>query len=201
MAGKNLQTYFPSSPLWLIITGLTLIYCTWISPEEIFSSATSNDINACSIVLFFITERWPGAKKYRDAFEAVKQNVIDPLADGKNHGPRQAITFLKSIIPPSLPSVEMSEDRQEFLRIVTDMSGQDVDTAMIQAFGGTPSIGMEQTRYQSGDLLGFSGDGEGFEEYSGFENGMDTIDLLNQWPPNGMDLSVGFEQFQFENYS
>jgi hypothetical protein len=188
----------------LTIPSLTLIYCTWISPEEIFSSATSNDINACSIVLFVITEHWPGAKKYRDAFEAVKQNVIDPLAEGKNHGPRHAIEFLKSIIPSTLPSIEMSEDRQEYSRIVTDMSGQEVDSALMQTFGGPAAIGIEQVQYQSGDVLG-NGPVQEFGQYREFDNVMnndqEVIDVLNQWPPSGMDFSVGFEPFDLESYS
>ena len=188
----------------LTTQGLTLIYCTWISPEEIFSSATSNDINACSIVLFVITERWPGARKYRDAFEAVKQNVIDPLAEGKNHGPRHAIEFSKSIIPSTLPSVEMGEDRQEYSRIVTDMAGQDVDSALMQRFGGPAAVGMEQVQYQSGNVLG-GGAVQGFEQFRGFvsemNNDQEVIDVLNQWPPSGMDFSVGFEPFDLESYS
>jgi hypothetical protein len=187
----------------LICLGLTLIYCTWISPEEIFNSATSNDINACSIVLFVITERWPGAKKYRDAFEAVKQNVIDPLAEGKNYGPRHAIEVLKSIIPSTLPSVEMGEDRQEYSRIVTDMSGQDVDSALMQTFGSLVAVGMEQVQYQSGDILG-NGPIQEFEHYRGFHeinNEQEVIDVLNQWPPSGMDFTVGFEPFDMESYS
>ena len=188
-----------------MIIGLTLIYCTWISPEEIFSSAASNDINACSIVLFVITERWPGAKKYRDAFEAVKQKVIDPLANGENKEPRQAIEFLKSIIPSSLTSIELGEDRQEFSRIVTDMSGQIVDPAKIQTFGRPMAIGMEQVQYQSGDLLGLSETVQGFDQGIGFDtemnNNQDAIDMLNQWPPSGMDFSVGFEPFDLDGYS
>jgi hypothetical protein len=185
--------------------GLTLIYCTWISPEEIFNSATSNDINACSIVLFVITERWPAAKKYRDAFEAVKQNVIDPLANGKSHGPRQAILLLKSVIPSGLPSADMGEDWQEFSRIVTDMSGQNVDFEMMHAVGGVASIGMEQVQYQSGNLLGASESVGTFDQYPVLDTGecgeQDVTNLISQWPPTGMDFSVGFEPFDLDNYA
>lgn len=184
--------------------GLTLIYCTWISPEEIFSSATSNDINACSIVLFVITERWPAARKYRDTFEAVKQNVIDPLAEGRKHEPRQTIASLKSIIPSSLPSVEMGEDRQEFSRIVGDMSGQCLNTRMLQPPGELTVIGLEQVQYQSGGLLESSITSYGSDQQHAFEvemnNDLEVEDLLDQWPPNGMDFSVGFEPFDLDIY-
>ncbi|KUJ14911.1 uncharacterized protein LY89DRAFT_649498 [Mollisia scopiformis] len=188
----------------VFMAGLTLIYCTWISPEQIFSSVTSNDINAYSIVLFVITERWPAARKYRDTFEAVKHNVIGPLAEGKNHGPRQVVASLKSIIPSSLPSVAMGEDGQEFSRIVTDMSGQNIVNEMFQQPGGAFAIGMEQVQYQSGDLLGSLPAEPNFEQYQGLDtdmdNDMEVIDLLNQWPPNGQDFSVGFEPFDLDTY-
>jgi hypothetical protein len=133
----------------------------------------------------------------------VKQNVIDPLIGGKNHGPRQAVETLKTIIPPSLPSAEMGEDRQEFSRIVTDMSGQTMDSSIMQTFGGPTAIGMEQVQYQSGDLLGFSGD-PGYEQYRVFDSEInqdqDTIDAMNHLERNGMDFSVGFEPFDQETY-
>lgn len=189
----------------LTMLGLTLIYCTWISPEEIFNSATSNNINACSIVLFVITERWPGARKYRDAYETVKQCVIDPLAEGKNQGPREAIDFLKSIIPSTMPSSEMGEDRQEFSRIVTDMAGQSVESTSAQPFARPTPIGMEQVQYQLGDLFGFTGTDPSFEQYRGYENAMsddeEEINILNQWPTGGMDFSVGFEPFDLQSNS
>ncbi len=78
----------------------------------------SNNINACSIVLFVITERWPAAKKYRDAFETVKQIVIDPLSDKQNHKPRRSIGTISSLELP------LDEARQEYSSIVTHMTGQ-----------------------------------------------------------------------------
>lgn len=183
----------------VFMAGLSLIYCTWISPSEIFSSSTSNDINACSIVLFVITERWPAAKKYRDAFEAVKTNVIDPLAEGKSNGPRHAVTQLRSIIPSTIPSIDIGEDRQEFSRIVTDMSGQDMDPDIIGNLKGPSAIGMEQVMYQSGDLLGLSGAENDFGNFRGFDN--EVHDVPNQWPLEGLDTLSGFEGFDLEGYS
>jgi hypothetical protein len=134
----------------------------------------------------------------------VEQNVIDPLTEGKNYGPRQAIAFLKSIIPSTLPSVEIGEDRQEYSRIVTDMSGQSPDLEMMQTFGGPGAIGMEQVQYQTGELLENPGADQVFEQFHVFDHEVNTdqevIDVLNQWPPSGMDFSVGFEPFELESY-
>lgn len=62
------------------MAGLTLVYCCWISPEEIFDSTTSNGIHDCSIILFVIAERVPAAKRYRNAFEVIRQRVIDRIS-------------------------------------------------------------------------------------------------------------------------
>lgn len=203
MAGEIFLIYRLVKPLQLMIIGLTLIYCTWISPEEIFNSATSNDINACSIVLFVITERWPAAKKYRDIFEAIKQNVIDPLAEGRNQVPRQKISHLKSIIPSDLPSVEY-EDRQEFTHIMTDMSGHSVVPLKGQNFGGSTTIDMEQVQYQSGDLLGFSEPSQRLEQYPSFDseinNGQEAVDASNQWSRSRMNFSTDFAPFEWDSF-
>lgn len=63
----------------VFMSGLTLAYCLWISPEEIFDITTSNGIHDCSIVLFVIAERVPAAKKYRNAFKVIRQRVIDRI--------------------------------------------------------------------------------------------------------------------------
>jgi len=129
------------------MAGLTLIYCTWISPEEVFSSSTSNDINACSIVLFVITERWPGARKYRDTFELVKHNVVDMISSGRHQKPRQVIKVLKLLQP-----VEMGEDGGEFAKIVGNMSGEPIQHE--QPPGFSPAQFMDdQISFQSGSLF------------------------------------------------
>lgn len=65
----------------VFMAGLTLVYCLWISPRDIFDATTSNGIHDCSIVLFVIAERVPAAKKYRNAFEVIRQRVIDRISE------------------------------------------------------------------------------------------------------------------------
>ena len=67
----------------------------WISPQEVFNIKTSNDMNAYSIVLYIITERWLGAKKDRDTYEAIKQSLLESVEESK-YQPRRAI---KGIYP------------------------------------------------------------------------------------------------------
>jgi len=96
----------------------------------------------------------------------------------------------------------MGEDRQEYSRIVTDMSGQNVDSTLMETLGGPAAVGMEQVQYQSGDVLG-NGPAQELEQYREFNemnNDQEVIDVLNQWPPSGMDFSVGFEPFDLDSY-
>ncbi|KAK5265338.1 hypothetical protein LTR96_009240 [Exophiala xenobiotica] len=87
---KNLHDYSSSicySPVAtqsLFLAGLTLIYCIWHSFDETSSYVLRNAVTDCSIMLYVMTERWPAALKYRNAFERVKRTVFGLLADGKS---------------------------------------------------------------------------------------------------------------------
>jgi hypothetical protein len=109
----------------IFLAGLTLLYCIWLSPREIYSIPTSNDLNSCSIVLYIITERWPGAKKYRDAFEVLKQSILSKIAGGNNA--RVPIPGLgqDNILNDIMRGRKglYPEGRLEFGRMMSDMTG------------------------------------------------------------------------------
>jgi hypothetical protein len=63
-------------------TGLTLIYTIWINPSEIYSQEAIGALNDCNVILYIIVERWPMARKYRDAFEEIKDSVATLVAGG-----------------------------------------------------------------------------------------------------------------------
>jgi hypothetical protein len=80
-------------------------------------------MNACSIVLYIITERWPGAKKYRDMYEVVKQSVLESIDESK-YEPRRAI---KRLNPGFFSSMNRNEEgREEVTRMVADMAGEPI---------------------------------------------------------------------------
>jgi hypothetical protein len=83
----------------------------------------SNAMNACSIVLYIITERWPGAKKYRDMYEAVKQSVFESIEENK-YQPRQAAKRLNLGLFSMMNRNE--EGREEVTRMVADMAGEPI---------------------------------------------------------------------------
>jgi hypothetical protein len=108
----------------VFLAGLTLVYCIWISPKEVFGIKTSNDINACSIVLYIITERWPGAKKYRDVFENVKQTVLESI-EANGYEERKAIKDLTPSLYETWKGLdEGTEGRNEFEAMVGEMAGE-----------------------------------------------------------------------------
>ncbi|KAI0121059.1 fungal-specific transcription factor domain-containing protein [Xylariales sp. AK1849] len=107
----------------VFITGLTLIYCVWASPKEVFSISISDDMNACSIVLYIITERWSGARRYRDVYEAIKQMVLESIEEG-GYEPRRTITNLRPSLRAALKTMDHHDEGQrEFSAMLSDMAG------------------------------------------------------------------------------
>ena len=106
----------------VFFAGLTLLYCSWTMPKEIYTISTANDINACSIVLYVITERWPAARRYRDIFETIKQSVLDAIEEGE-YCPRRPIKRLKANLQETLRNIQPSEGgRDDFSTLIAEMS-------------------------------------------------------------------------------
>lgn len=107
----------------VFFAGLTILYCAWKSPASIFTNSTRNSIHDCSIVLYIITERWPGAKKYRDLFEAIKSPVLDAI-DQYQNPPQTAVAQLQPDVYDALRSISPAgAGQQEFAAILMEMSG------------------------------------------------------------------------------
>lgn len=60
----------------VFVAGFTLIHCICAMPS-LYDVRCANDIGACSTVLYVISEQWPSARKYRDAFEVVAERTVD----------------------------------------------------------------------------------------------------------------------------
>lgn len=187
----------------VFMAGLTLIYCTWISPEQVFSSKTNNDIHACSIVLFVITERWPGAKKYRDIFEVVKLNVIDLIAEGRHQEPRRAIKKLKGTLGQSIKAREMGDDSQVFSQIMMDMAGEPQQAVhsgndIPDLFGISSSpAASAQIEYQPEPTTSMNSNIDfEYAQYSGFDTAVVDLQIPQGQVAsdhNSLDFSHGFD--------
>jgi hypothetical protein len=57
------------------VAGLTLVYCIW-RDRSLFSYDALEATRACSQILTIFGEKWPGAIKYRDIFDALSGNLF-----------------------------------------------------------------------------------------------------------------------------
>ena len=63
----------------VFMAGITLLYALWTHTNEVWSVRMSNNIRACSTVLFVMGERAAWVKKYRDAFEFLVSAAMEKL--------------------------------------------------------------------------------------------------------------------------
>ena len=123
-----------------------------------FDVVTSNGIHDCSILLFVIAERVPAAKKYRNAFETIRQRVVDQISLVPRNTTADATSSLakdgtssdrrQSTAQPELPEIGFPFMRsnnnpsfEQFSRIMTEMTGEDFSTALPP---GTSASGMHE---------------------------------------------------------
>jgi hypothetical protein len=136
-------------------------------------------MNACSIVLYIITERWPGARKYRDVYETIKQMVLESIEEG-DYEPRRTITNLRPGLQAALQSIDENEEGQgEFSAMVADMAGG----------AGLPGDEAPQVQTSNGaaDTPGPLGGGFNFMlPLDGMPLDFHEVDAFN-----GMDMQMG----------
>ncbi|OKL60998.1 hypothetical protein UA08_03670 [Talaromyces atroroseus] len=63
----------------VFVSGITMLYALWTNTDKVWSVRLSNDIRACSTVLFVMTERAPWVKRYRDTFELMVNAAMEKL--------------------------------------------------------------------------------------------------------------------------
>lgn len=88
------QTYISFSLLALhanFVAGLVLVYCFCMAPS-IFDAKFSSDIRACSTLLYTISERWPAARKVRNAFDRLVTVTVEGEHDRQSRRPRPNTT-------------------------------------------------------------------------------------------------------------
>ena len=135
---------------------------------------TSNGIHDCSIVLFVIAERVQSAAKYRNAFEVIRQRVIDQIAQASDRRPREAVAGLTAELAPSAQSFEVNMpfevdngSFEQFSQIIADMTGEDF-VARMSRFGGTSTDASAEFDFNSvfGPVDGT------LESMAGFDEGL-----------------------------
>jgi hypothetical protein len=86
----------------VFMAGITLLYALWAHTTDVWSVQMSNDIRACSTVLFVMGERAAWVKKYRDAFELLVGAAMEKLEGndaGKKVGMAELMTAQRGGMP------------------------------------------------------------------------------------------------------
>ena len=72
------------------VAGLTLVYCIW-RDRSLFSYEMLEATRDCSQSLTIFGEKWPGAVKYRDIFDALSGNLRKSIVNpGPSHASSEA---------------------------------------------------------------------------------------------------------------
>lgn len=89
------------------VAGLTLVYCIW-RDGKLFSYDALEATQACSQILTIFGEKWPGAVKYRDIFDALSGSLFrltfnpnHTMPYTHNHQPLQLNMEAESLSPIS----------------------------------------------------------------------------------------------------
>ncbi|KAL8293838.1 hypothetical protein RB601_002066 [Gaeumannomyces tritici] len=78
------------------VAGLTLVYCSWRGGRRAFSFEALDAARACSQSLTIFGEKWPGAVKYRDIFDALSGSPPRAMmAHGGDEAPLVPLSGLK----------------------------------------------------------------------------------------------------------
>jgi hypothetical protein len=94
------------------VAGLTLVYCIW-RDRSLFNYDTLEATRDCSQSLTIFGEKWPGAVKYRDIFDALSGNLLKTVFNPK--GPAAPLTRIDSaqgIMPSTAPGRSSQSTQQ-----------------------------------------------------------------------------------------
>ncbi|KAL1870813.1 hypothetical protein VTK73DRAFT_2405 [Phialemonium thermophilum] len=103
------------------VAGLTLMYCLW-RDKSLFSFDVLEAVRACSQSLTIFGEKWSGAIKYRDIFDALSGSLLKTVVNSSNSsathadvtgaGPKPLRIDLDSDLGVTSPESQMDANRQ-----------------------------------------------------------------------------------------
>ncbi|KAJ5130052.1 Transcription factor [Penicillium bovifimosum] len=99
----------------VFVSGIMMLYCLW-THENVWSVRLSNNIRACSSVLFVMGERTPWVRRYRDAFEALVSITMERLETRQECEARDIASIMQDVpmqdtSVPSFQQPPMTRDR------------------------------------------------------------------------------------------
>jgi hypothetical protein len=111
----------------VFVAGITMLYCLWASAEKVWSVKLSNDIRACSSVLFVMGERAAWVKKYRDAFELLVNATMEKL-QGNSNGQGGIVDMAQQFGGPSENAPWENNDAMKMVQELAGWIDQDEQT-------------------------------------------------------------------------
>ncbi|KAF9892144.1 hypothetical protein FE257_002550 [Aspergillus nanangensis] len=101
----------------VFVSGIMLLYCLWTHAGAVWSIRLSNNIRACSSVLFVMGERTPWVRRYRDAFEALVSVTMERLENQQEGSSNENDISMGETAgpPPSLQDSSHMPANNEFL--------------------------------------------------------------------------------------
>ena len=106
------------------VAGLTLVYCIW-RDRSLFNYDTLEATRDCSQSLTIFGEKWPGAVKYRDIFDALSGNLLKTVFNPKT-APLTRIDSAQGILAATAPG-RTSRTKQP---AQSHMASQNTDSTM-----------------------------------------------------------------------
>ncbi|KAJ5434651.1 Transcription factor, partial [Penicillium cf. griseofulvum] len=80
----------------VFVSGIMMLYSLW-THENVWSVRLSNNIRACSSVLFVMGERTPWVRRYRDAFEALVSMTMERLETQQECNAREIANIMDDV--------------------------------------------------------------------------------------------------------
>ncbi|CAK7210407.1 hypothetical protein SBRCBS47491_000774 [Sporothrix bragantina] len=76
----------------IFVAGATLLYGLWTHTHRVWNVTLADDLRACSLVLFVMSERAAWVRKYRDAFELLVAATMQKLGSEGGNGGRSNVS-------------------------------------------------------------------------------------------------------------
>ncbi|WQF78820.1 hypothetical protein CDEST_03834 [Colletotrichum destructivum] len=159
------------------VAGLTLVYCLW-RDRSLFSYDALEATRACSQSLTIFGEKWPGAVKYRDIFDALSgslfKTIVSPVSEpGPGPQPLRVDFAAEPVGSPTVPAGSPEDRARRRGSGAEEAVGDAVSDAVKEAFmevdeeapGGWQGWRMFNEMVQSdlapGQVAGVGGPGTG----------------------------------------
>lgn len=112
------------------VAGLTLVYCIW-RDRSLFSYDMLEATRDCSQSLTIFGEKWPGAVKYRDIFDALSGNLLKSIVNPGASSLPAAIPHPRHIdTQPAQPTFDQPRRTQATHELLSAPIEQSMDTSM-----------------------------------------------------------------------